>query len=53
MDIAGSVLDLVGNTPMVFLDRVLQSGAAAHTLALGPTKAELLAAFPVLRFVEN
>jgi hypothetical protein len=38
---------------LVYLDRIIQSGTAAHTLALGPTKAELLAAFPMLRFVEN
>lgn len=30
----------------VFLDRIIQSGVASHTLAAGPTKAELLAAFP-------
>lgn len=33
----------------VFWDRILQSGTATHTLALGPTKAEVLAAFPRLR----
>jgi hypothetical protein len=30
----------------VFIDRVLHSGTATHTLAAGPTLAELLAAFP-------
>lgn len=38
---------------LVWLDRCLQSGVAAHSLALGPTFAELLAAFPRLRFAEN
>lgn len=37
----------------VYKDRLLQSGVAGHTLALGPTLAELLAAFPRLRLVEN
>jgi hypothetical protein len=30
----------------IWIDRVLQSGTAAHTLALGPTLAEFIAAFP-------
>jgi hypothetical protein len=34
-------------------DKILQSGVATHTLALGPTLAELLAAFPRLSLVEN
>jgi hypothetical protein len=34
---------------LVFLDRIIQSGTATHTLALGPTLAELLAAFPRLQ----
>lgn len=38
---------------LVWLDRIIQSGTATHTLALGPTKAELLAAFPMIRLVEN
>lgn len=37
----------------VFKDRLLQSGVATHTLALGPTLAEVLTAFPRLRLVEN
>ncbi len=36
----------------VWLARILQSGLATHTLAAGPTKAELLAAFPRLQLVE-
>lgn len=38
---------------LVFLDRIIQSGTVTGTLALGPTKANLLAAFPMLRIVEN
>jgi hypothetical protein len=37
----------------VFIDRVLHSGTASHTLALGPTKAEFLTAFPAVQVVEN
>lgn len=37
----------------VWLERILQSGTAAHSLAAGPTKAELLTAFPSIRLVEN
>jgi hypothetical protein len=37
----------------VFIDRVLHSGTATHTLALGPTKAEVLTAFPAIQIVEN
>lgn len=33
----------------VFYDRLMHSGVAAHSLAAGPTLAELLAAFPRLR----
>lgn len=36
---------------LVFKSRLIQSEAATHTLALGPTLAELLAAFPRLQFV--
>lgn len=36
----------------VWIDRVLHSGAAAHSKALGPTKAEFLAAFPEVQIVE-
>jgi hypothetical protein len=32
----------------IWIDRVIQSGGAAHTLALGPTLAEFLAAFPTV-----
>jgi hypothetical protein len=38
---------------LVWLDRIIQSGTVTHTLALGPTKAELLMAFPLIRLVEN
>lgn len=37
----------------VWLDRIIQSGVATSTLAVGPTKANLLAAFPLLQIVEN
>jgi hypothetical protein len=37
----------------VFLDRIIQSGVATHTLALGPTLAELLAAFPEMHPVRD
>ena len=37
---------------LVYRSRIIQSEAAAHTLALGPTFAELNAAFPMLRYVE-
>jgi hypothetical protein len=37
----------------VWIDRVLQSGVAAHTLALGPTLAEVLALFPLIQVVRN
>jgi hypothetical protein len=37
----------------VFIDRILQSGTSAHSLSAGPTKTELLAAFPRLIIVEN
>lgn len=36
----------------VWRARIIQSEAAAHTLALGPTFVELNAAFPDLRYVE-
>jgi hypothetical protein len=38
---------------LVFIDRIIQSGTATHTLAAGPTLAELSAAFPDLKFVRN
>lgn len=38
---------------LVYFDRLLQSGAVAHTLALGPTKAELETLFPNLAYVKN
>lgn len=47
-DIIGGVFD---GGP-VYIDRVLQSGVASHSLAAGPTKAEFLAAFGV-SIVEN
>jgi hypothetical protein len=48
-DIIGGVFD--GGD--IFLDRVLQSGVVAHSLTLGPTKAEFLAAFPLIKITEN
>jgi hypothetical protein len=38
---------------LVFLNRIIQSGVAVHTLALGPTLAELLPAFPTLRLIKE
>ena len=38
---------------LVWKDRIIQSGVAAHTLALGPTFAEIQTAFPRLRFAET
>jgi hypothetical protein len=37
----------------VFANRLIQSGVAAHTLALGPTLAEVLATFPRLHLVKD
>jgi hypothetical protein len=37
----------------VFIDRVIHSGTAAHTLALGPTLAEITTAFPRISFVRD
>jgi hypothetical protein len=37
----------------VFIDRVMHSGTATHSAALGPTKAEFLTAFPGVQIVEN
>jgi hypothetical protein len=37
----------------VFLDRIIQSGTATHSLAAGPTLAELLAVLPRLRLVRD
>lgn len=48
-DVIGSAID--GGS--VFIDRVIQSGVATHTLAVGPTLAELLAAFPAIHIVRN
>lgn len=48
--------DVVGNAiegGLIFLDRIIQSGAATHSLALGPTLSEFMAAFPNFRFVTN
>lgn len=36
-----------------FLDRIIQSGTATASLALGPTKVNFLAAFPAVTVVEN
>jgi uncharacterized protein (DUF433 family) len=38
---------------LVFFNRIIQSEAVAHTLALGPTRAEVLAAFPRLQPVNE
>jgi hypothetical protein len=38
---------------MVFIDRVLNTGAGAHTLAGGPTLAEIKSTFPRLRLVKD
>lgn len=38
---------------LVWKDRILQAGAGSHTLAAGPTLAEFLSAFPMIRFAEN
>jgi hypothetical protein len=48
-DIVGSAIE--GGA--VFIDRVLQSGVATHTLAVGPTKAEVLTAFPAIFVVQD
>lgn len=37
----------------VFFGRILQSGTVTHTLALGPTKAEILSTFPNFGYVHN
>lgn len=37
----------------LWLDRVIQSGVAAASLAAGPTKVNFLAAFPMVRLVVN
>ena len=55
-DAAGAANDQIGDCidgGAVFIDRVLHSGVAAHSLAAGPTLAELLAAFPLLEIVRN
>jgi hypothetical protein len=52
----GAVNDQVGGAIEggdVFIDRVLHSGSAAHTAALGPTLAELTTAFPRVSFVRD
>jgi hypothetical protein len=58
--LAGSTLtasnDQIGNCiegGLIFIDRVLQSGTAAHSLALGPTLAEFSAAFPRFGYAKN
>lgn len=48
--------DIVGEAiegGAVFLDRILNTGAASHTLVGGPTKAEILTAFPLLQIVDG
>lgn len=48
--------DIIGNVLQggeVWIDRVLHSGTTAGTLALGPTLANLLTAFPRLTLVRN
>jgi hypothetical protein len=37
----------------VWTERILNTGASAHTLAGGPTIAEIRTAFPLLKFVDN
>jgi hypothetical protein len=37
---------------LIWKARILQSGAATHTLALGPTLAEFEAAFPMIRYAK-
>jgi hypothetical protein len=48
-DVIGSAID----GGLVYIDRVLHSGVATHTLALGPTLAEVLTAFPAIAIVRN
>lgn len=48
-DVVGGVFD--GGA--VWFDRILQSGVATHSLTAGPTKAEFLAAFPLVQVVED
>lgn len=40
--------DVIGvwDAGRIYIERIIHSGAAAHSLALGPTQAEFLAAFP-------
>lgn len=38
---------------LVFVDRILHSGTATHTLALGPTLAEIETLFPRLAYADN
>ena len=38
---------------LLFKDRVLQSGVAAHSLAAGPTLAELETVMPTIRWAQN
>lgn len=38
---------------VVWFDRLIQSGTGAHSLAAGPTLAELVAAFPTLTWAQN
>jgi hypothetical protein len=52
----GAVNDQVGGLidgGPVWLDRILQSGVGTHSLAAGPTLAELIAAFPSIKIVRD
>jgi hypothetical protein len=48
-EIIGSAID----GGRIYIDRVIQSGTATHSLTLGPTLAEFLAAFPHFQIVKN
>jgi hypothetical protein len=37
----------------IYIDKVIQSGVAAHTLALGPTRVEFDAAFPAFLYAKD
>lgn len=53
---SGGVNDQIGgvfDAGTVWKDRILQSGVVTHTLALGPTLAEVDAAFPAITYAEN
>ena len=53
---SGPVNDQVGgvfDAGTVWKDRILQSGTNTHTLALGPTLAEVNTLFPAITYAEN